>query len=365
MSANLTLTPTLALVLDLAVFTAGAGTGVAVERIAAVPQVRSAVDVQASEQALERGNLPPAEQLALMRSVAEFQLEKRDYPAAIAWSKRYVKAGGAETEIRPVLIEAYFRSGDFANAARELQWEVQGAEKSGRVPGEDRLLMLQECYAKLNDANAIAWSLEKLVTWYPKRDYWAELLDRTEKRADFGEGVSLDVGRLRVATGSLRDAAEYLKLAAQAREAGFPGEAKSVIESGLARGVFGTCADAQRQRKLLQQYAGEAAAQQRRLADPQTEEAAEKAKDGIDLVNLGFAHVTLGNLPKGIALMEQGIRKGGGLAGKPQFAKLRLGIAYLLAGDKARAIDIFKAVGGKHGGADLGRLWAIHAQNLG
>jgi hypothetical protein len=363
MFANLTLTPTLALVLGLAVFTAGAGTGVAVERIVAAPQVRSAVDVQASEQALERGNLPPAEQVTLMRSVAEFQLESRDYPAAIAWSKRYVKAGGAETEIRPILIEAYYRIGDFANAARELQWEVQGAEKGGRVPGEDRLLMLQNCYTKLNDANAIAWSLEKLVTWYPKRDYWAELLDRTEKRADFGEAVSLDVGRLRLATGSLRDAAEYLKLAAQAREAGFPGEAKSVIESGLARGVFGT--DAQRQRKLLQQYAGEAGAQQRRLAEPQAEEAAEKAKDGIELVNLGFAHVTLGNPPKGIALMEQGIRKGGGLAGKPQFARLRLGIAYLLAGDKARAIDIFKSIGGKHGGADLGRLWAIHTQNLG
>ena len=53
----------------------------------------------------------------------------------------------------------------------------------------------------------------------------------------------------------------------------------------------------------------------------------------------------------------------GGLDNRPQDAKLRLGVAYLLAGDKAKAIDTFKTVGGMHGAADLARLYGIYARN--
>src|SRR4051812_34042931 len=83
---------------------------------------------------------------------------------------------------RTLIADTLYRKGDFTNAARELQWEVQGAERAGKAPGEGRLLLLKDCYAHLNDSNALAWSLEKLVTWYPKRAYWGELLDRTQDR---------------------------------------------------------------------------------------------------------------------------------------------------------------------------------------
>jgi hypothetical protein len=301
--------------------------------------------------------------VALMRAVAESYLERKDYGSAIAWAQRYLKAGGAEADARPLLIEAYYNTGDYANAARELQWEVQAAERAGRSPGEDRLLLLQNCYAKLNDAGAYAWSLEKLVTWHPRREYWAELLDRTLKRPDFGEPLALDVNRLRLRTNVLAGAAGYLELARQAQLAGLPGEARSVIEQGIARGLLGSGADAARHRRLLQQFSEAALAQQRRLADPRIEAEATRAVDGIELVDLGYAYASLGNFDKGLQLMEQGLRKGGGLAGKPQIAKLHLGIAYLAAGQKARAIELFKAVGGRHGGADLGRIWAIHASS--
>jgi hypothetical protein len=301
------------------------------------------------------------EQLAHIRRFAQEQFDRKDFGAAILWAQRYIKAGGPEGDVRPLLVQAYLRSGDMENAARELQWEVREAERTGRPPAEERLLLLQSCYAKLSDANAYSWVLEKLVAYYPKKEYWIELLDRTERRPDFGEPLALDVNRLRLATGAFSGPQAWLQFAAQAQQAGYPGEAKTVIERGIARGVLGTGADAQRHRQLLQQYANEAQAQQRRLADPQVEAGARKAADGIELVNLGFSYVTLGDYGKGIPFMEQGIRKGGGLANKPQFAKLRLGVAYFMAGDKPHAVEMFRTIGGKHGGADLGRIWAIHA----
>jgi hypothetical protein len=73
--------------------------------------------------------------------------------------------------------------------------------------------------------------------------------------------------------------------------------------------------------------------------------------------------VRLGDFSRGLQLMEQGIRKGGGLARKPQYARLHLAIAYLAAGRAAKAIETFKTVGGRHGAADLARIWLIYAVN--
>ncbi|MFL6662151.1 MAG: hypothetical protein ACJ8G7_08215, partial [Rhizobacter sp.] len=133
------------------------------------------------------------EPLSALRAAATEQLERNDYAGAIVAAQRYVKAGGAEADVRPVLAQAYFRKGDYENAARELQWQVQAAERAGRAPGEDLLLLLQKCYLQLNDGNATAWVLEKLVTYYPTQTYWADLLDRSQKRPDFGAPLALDV----------------------------------------------------------------------------------------------------------------------------------------------------------------------------
>lgn len=347
------------------VFATGLGTGVAIERSAkpaAAPQ-GAVHDAASPEAALARGGLTPTEQLTLMQSIAQSHLQRRDYANAIAWAQRYVKSGGGEADMRPLLAQSYYQLGDYVNAARELQWEVQAADRAGRPPGEDRLLLLQSCYARLNDANALAWGLERLVTYYPKKAYWSDLLARTQKRPDFGERLALDVNRLRLLTGTLADAAEYLAMAAQARQAGFPAEAKRVLDVGFASGVLGSDAEAERQRQLQRQLAEEALTQQRRINQREVEAAAEAAEDGIELFNLGYAHTTLGNTGKGLALMEQGLRKGR-LAGRPQDAKLHLGIAYLAAGQKQKALEIFRSVGGRHGAADLGRIWSLYVRNL-
>ena len=70
--------------------------------------------------------------------------------------------------------------------------------------------------------------------------------------------------------------------------------------------------------------------------------------------------MSAGQFDTGLALMEQGIAKGG--LRRPDEAKLHLGIAYLSAGQKAKAIQTFRDVGGTDGTADLARLWLIHAQ---
>jgi hypothetical protein len=58
--------------------------------------------------------------------------------------------------------------------------------------------------------------------------------------------------------------------------------------------------------------------------------------------------------------MEQGIAKGG--LKRLEDAKLHLGIACLLAGQKAKGMQVLKTVQGSDGTADLARLWLLQAQ---
>jgi hypothetical protein len=66
-----------------------------------------------------------------------------------------------------------------------------------------------------------------------------------------------------------------------------------------------------------------------------------------------------GQAAKGVQLMQQGIAKGN--LKRAEDAKLHLGIAQLIAGDKAKAQATFKSVQGNDGTADLARLWMLHA----
>ncbi|MCR5882554.1 hypothetical protein LRS03_06625 [Rhizobacter sp. J219] len=58
--------------------------------------------------------------------------------------------------------------------------------------------------------------------------------------------------------------------------------------------------------------------------------------------------------------MEQGIAKGG--LKRANDAKLHLGIAYLAAGDNAKALSVLKTVTGQDGTSDLARLWTLLAR---
>jgi hypothetical protein len=68
--------------------------------------------------------------------------------------------------------------------------------------------------------------------------------------------------------------------------------------------------------------------------------------------------VSLGEVDKGIELIEKGIAKGG--LKRPEDAKLRLGMAQLQSPKlKAKAAQTLRSVGGNDGAADIARLWIV------
>ena len=321
--------------------------------------------IKSLEAVVASGRLQQPELVTMTQALAGSYYRIKDYPRAIAWASRYYKEGGSDPQMRLMLIHSYYQNGEFDNAAQELLADVEADEKAGRTSPEDRLQLLANSYLKLKDEIRYVWALEKLVTHYPKKEYWADLIARTQKHPAFADRLALDILRLRLPTGNVEDAEDYMELAQSALQAGYPAEAQRALDKGYDSGALGKGANADRHRRMREIVERQLAEDRRSLEGNEMEMAAEAQKDGgLALVNLGFAYVTNGQYDRGLALMERGMEKGAGRVPnkKSQDSRLHLGIAYLMAGKKDKALETFRSIGGVHGAADLGRLWAIHAR---
>lgn len=307
---------------------------------------------------LVSGRLPVSDQIKMEEAVVGMYYRAKDYAKAVAWARRYFKDGGSNPQVRLLLIQAMYLNNEFAAAAKELQADIQADDKTGQAPSEERLQLLFSCYLKLNDTQNYIHTMERVLTYYPKKEYWGDLIRRIEKKPGFAERLSLDVYRLKYATGNFGAASDYMEMAQLAIQAGFPAEAKKVVEHGFSKGVLGIGTEAARHQRLRNMAEKSASEDLKSLA--QAEAAAEVTREGAGLVNTGFNFAVLGQFSKGLALMERGIARGA--LKRPEDAALHLGIAYLMAGQKDKARQVLKGVQGLDGAGDLARLWIIHSQ---
>ena len=313
------------------------------------------------EELSKSGRIAPAEKLRMVESIASSFYRAQQYAKAMQWSQRYLREGGTSGAMRTMLIQSQYLSGDFAGAAKELMVEIQGAERAGSVPAEDRLKLLLNAASKQGDNNAYVFAMEKLVTYYPKKEYWVDLLSRMQRKANFSDRLALDAYRLSLATGSMTAASDFMEMAQLALQADLPSEGKQVVEKGFSSGVLGTGPQAERHKRLRDLVDKRLAEDKAARAAEERDAAAEKSGDA--LISVGMDLVYSGQAAKGVQLIQQGIAKGG--LKRPEDAKLHLGIAQLAAGDKAKAQATFKTVQGKDGTSDLARLWALYARRNG
>jgi tetratricopeptide (TPR) repeat protein len=328
-----------------------------------IEQMRASAASQAGdyEQAIKSfqaliasGRLSEAEQGRYAASVASLYYRAKDYGNAAQWAARALKTQPGDQATRTLMIQSYFLAGDYAAASREALADIQAAEKAGQTPPEDKLQLLANVAARNSgDKAAYLAALEKLVTYYPKREYWADLLRRIESKPGFSSRLTLEVLRLKLATKTMGGTADYFEMAQLALQEGQAAEAKKVLDEGFAAGALGKGPEAERHKRLLALATQRVSEAPAALAAAEAEAAA--AKDGTALVRVGLAYSGLGQHDKGIALIEQGIAKGG--IKRIDDARLHLGIALLRAGQKGRAAQVFKTVGGNDGTADLARLW--------
>jgi hypothetical protein len=303
---------------------------------------------------LDSGKVSGREATALVQGIAVAYYNKKEYAEAAKWTQRYFKEGGGDPAMRSVLLQSYYLGNDCNAVSRMLG---NGAEE--KRASEEDLQILANCYLRDKDTGGYVNAIERLVVSYPKPQYWTDLLSRVQKKPGFASyRLGVHVYRLRMATGNLSKADDYMEMAQLALQAGVPAEAKDIVDKAYEARVFGTGPDASRQQRLRDLIARNLAESQKTRAKDEADALA--ARDGNDLVRVGLNYVYEGNAAKGIPLIEQGIKKGN--LRRPDDAKLLLGEAELKAGHKQRAVQTFREVRGTDGTADIARLWVLQAR---
>lgn len=309
------------------------------------------------ETVLASPQLPAAERQPILETTIKLALQLKDYPRASQWMKTYVADGGSNAEIRKLYPQVLSVTGDHAGVVRELAPLVAADAAARRATPEASLRLLAGSQNALKDSSGYLATLEKLAASTGKPEYWGELIARTTDRDGFAiERLRIDVYRLRAAVGLKAGPGETGDWAFRANQAGLPTEAQKLLDDGFAAGLLGKDDNAEADRKLRESATKSARQELATLAD--SEAAALKAKDGNAAFGLGLAVSGSGAHERGLALMTQGVAKGG--LRRPDDAMLHLGLVQWRAGKIEDAQRSFAAVKGTDGAADLARLWTVY-----
>jgi len=312
------------------------------------------------ERMLNSGLMPPDQVDERTKTVAQLYFQVKDYNKASQWSKKWLDKHPNTEDMSILLGQSQYLLNDFKGAATTMMNVVNNAEKAGRKPDENWIQIVMSSYFKMQpqDKDGIGSALKKMVRYYPKAEYWENLVD-IYRRKESGDRIALGYYRLMNDVGILKDKGDFVEMAQLAIDAGVPGEAQASMQKGMDSGVLKVADKTEQGRydRLMASATKQSDLDRKTLAQQQAE--ADKAGTGQVLVGLGQAYLSYGETDKAIAALEKGIAKGG--VTDADEAQISLGMAYLKKGQKDQAREAFKKAGGKF--KDLGELWVIRTQS--
>jgi tetratricopeptide (TPR) repeat protein len=310
------------------------------------------------EAEIDDGFTPQADIAQKVRGLAEINYQLKNYDKAIDFGNRAIKGGFGDEQVRTLVGQAYYLKGDWKGTLKFEQGLVDSQVKAGETPKNESLQLILSSCVKINDAGCETHALEQIVRYYPKPDYWYQLLYTVRQQTSGNDANTLQTYRLMSELDVLKNADDYTEMAQLALESGSPGEAEKVLQKGLDKNVFTDQRGKERNQRLLENAKKQAASDQASL--PKQEKDADAASTGQKSVAVGLAYLGYGQYDKAIDDLQKGITKGG-LKDQNQ-AKLLLGIAQLKGGHKDDAVKTFGSVKGDPALERLASLWVLHAK---
>jgi len=264
------------------------------------------------------------------------------YKDVIADADILRKNGALDAQSQLIVGQAYYKAGDYAGCVRYAK----------SLSGNETALQLQaRCAYETGDEVTQRSALEQLVARSPKAEYWNDLLKLGERARGLSDHNTLDLNRIRLITGAMQTKDDYVSLGQFALQFKLAAEAQTAMEKGAK------LLTDDRSQRLLATAKQMAAAN---LAnEPKALAAANAAPQGDDLVAVGENMIGEGKAKDAIGVIQNGMKKPLKDANN---AQIRLGQAYLAAGQKSEAVAAFNKVKAPEKDAMVAHLWALAAR---
>jgi len=240
----------------------------------------------------------------------------------------------------------YYQQGNYRQVIQMLR---PGAESAGA----EQLEMLRSAYYKVGDHDGAQFALELLVRQSPTPEHWRDLLRGLEQRPGLTDHQLLDIYRIKNGVGAMAGENDYTLLAKLALQFNVPNEALQVLSKAFKAKIL----TGDRSQRLMDVAAAAAAKDQAAL--PQTDARAAAAPDGEADIKLGEDYVAWNRPADAIRVIQRGIKKD--KLKDPDEAKLRLGQAYLAAGNRGEAQHMFNSIARSSNQSPIARVWAMYS----
>jgi hypothetical protein len=293
-----------------------------------------------------------------VKTLMALYYQLRNYPKVTEFGAQARANGDNSTDTLQLIANANYLQGRYKDAMNAMQEIVNRADDSGGKPDEKSLKFVWDCANRLNDSAIAGRTVEKLVTYYPKPDYWQYAMVSLMQSKGSDDRLTLNIYRLANEVGILQRPGDYTDAAQIALDQGNPGEAYAFLQTAFGKNLYTEERDKARNQRLLDSAKNKAAVDRAGIAKYEADAAHLSAGDG--LVQIGAAYLGFGQPDKAEAAIAKGIAKGN--LKYADEAYLLLGIAELRQKNMDDARKAFGKVTNDAKYTRLAKLWALRAR---
>jgi len=325
------------------------------QAVAAMRAQKWPLAVEALESLVTSADVPQTDKRPLLESLINASLQTKDDARIVKWSRQYLQDGGSNGAVHLALVQSLAASGQHAEVVTLMLTKIRQDAATGKKTPEAELRTLAVSYRQLKDDAGYMATLKQLLSAYPSKPYWAEVIGRMSQQAGLNTRLELDLYRLLEQTDNMEDAAEYMEMAALALKAGLPSEAVRILNKGFDGGILGKGAEAAAHHKLRTD-----AQKKVREDDALFAQLEKTAKDGASWAAVGDVHFSRQNWSAAHMAYAKAIESGG--LRREHEVRLHDAISLIQADQKQAARQQLALVNGDATAVELAALWAILAR---
>jgi tetratricopeptide (TPR) repeat protein len=308
--------------------------------------------IESLEFLVNSSDIPQVDKRAMLESLMNTSLQKKDYARAVKWARQYLQDGGANPGIRLAMIQTLSVMGEHKQVLQEVQEKMRLDAAAGQKTPEQDLRLMAISYRQLKDEAGYMTTLKRLVSDYPTKAYWAEVIARMAQSPGINPRQELNLYRLLEQTGNMEEVDEYIEMANLSIKVGLPAEALRVLDKGFAQAALGKGAEASAHNKLR------ADALKKSQEDAKSFAQLEKsAKDAVTWNAVADVYFSQQNWAAAHAAYAKALEVGG--ARRESELRLHDAISLFQLGQKDAARQQLATVQGDATWADIAYLWGI------
>lgn len=304
---------------------------------------------QAVDQMVASGGAPQEQMGPLLNAQADIAIQSQNWPTAESALTRILEGDPNNVQRITTLAQVKLRLNKNDEAQALFQRALQVSTAGGQAAPEELYRRLLASAYEARQAQQSNELSRQLVRAYPTPTNWRDALLIYRQLGNIDGALDMDSRRLMRVAGALESEADYVEFADQLNRAGLPGEVKSVLDDGVARGKLragGVHGD------LLARANGAVAEDRAGLAGQRASALA--AADVRPALGLADAYASYGQFAEAITLYRAALGKNGADA---NIINTRLGAALVQSGQRAEAEAAFRAVTGPY--AELASFWLL------